>query len=99
MTTKLTPRARARTGAYGTGAEYALKPEDLSDEVPLEVGALVVFTERLDPQWAGQPGRVVEVEGDKGNPWVVAVEYLVAYGNGKTNWFLPEHVTREAGTI
>ena len=95
---KLSPRARALTGQYGTGAAFALTPEDLSDEVPLEVGALVVFTERLDPKWAGQPGKVVEVEGDEGNPWTVAVEYLVAYGWGLTGWFLPQHITREAGT-
>jgi endogenous inhibitor of DNA gyrase (YacG/DUF329 family) len=92
---KLSPRARALSGQYGTGAEYALRPEDLSDEVPLTPGTLVVFTERLDPELAGEPGTIVEVEGDEGNPFTVAVEYLVAYGFGhyKTDWFLPEHVT------
>ena len=95
--TKLSPRARALSGQYGTGAAWAIKPEDLSDEVPLVVGALVVFTQHSG--LAGEPGKVIEVEGDEGNPFTVAVEYLVAYEHGRTGWFLPQDITLEAGTF
>jgi hypothetical protein len=74
---KLSPRDRL--AMYRTGHLYGIKAEDLSDEIPLTPGTLVVLTKSSGAE--GQPGTIVEVEGDEGDPCLVAVEYLVAFGS------------------